>query len=130
MLLGGGGLEIKDIDGNVVSGVTGNYFNMFSATLTTYGQVVNLPSQAVGKKGLLIVKTTTITGYRTNRTRPAYLNKSWVVVPGMHYRDIGEVYKYTYTLNSIPQNFILEEKQNGNWVNKHGVYRVEIKIYY
>ncbi|WP_086282292.1 hypothetical protein [Campylobacter devanensis] len=130
MLLSGGALEIKDIDGNVVSGVTGNYFNLFSATLTTHGQAIDLPSQAVGKKGLLIVKTTAITGHQTVNTRSAYLNKSWVVAPGMGHRATGEVYKYTYTLNSIPQNFILEENQNGNWVDMYGAYRVEIKIYY
>lgn len=130
MLLSGGALEIKDIDGNVVSGVSGNYFNLFSATLTTHGQAIDLPSQAVGKKGLLIVKTTVTNGHQTVNTRSAYLNKSWVVAPGMGNRATGEVYKYTYTLNSIPQNLILEERENGSWVNKAGAYRVEIKIYY
>ncbi|MBP3675218.1 MAG: hypothetical protein J6I71_01960 [Campylobacter sp.] len=130
MLLSGGALEIKDIDGNVVSGVSGNYFNKFSATLTKHGQTVSLPITNTGIKGLLIVKTTTIVGHQTVNTRSAYLNRSWVVAPGMGHRAAGEVYKYTYTLNSIPQEFILEENQNGDWVYKYGTYNVEILLYY
>lgn len=127
MLLSGGILEIKDIDGNVVSGVTGNYFYMFSATFIRHGQVINLPSQAVGKKGLLIVKTTVITGH--HNAMFAYLNGCWVVAPEAAHRPTGEVYKYTYTLNSIPQIFALNE-ENGNLRDVYGAYRVEIKIYY
>ena len=130
MLLGGGALEIKDIDGNVVSGATGNYFNKFSATLTKHGQTVSLHSNITGMQGLLIVKTTTITGHQTIHTRSAYLNRSWVVAPGKGHRANGEVYKYTYTLNSIPQEFILEENQNGNWEDNYGAYNVEILLYY
>lgn len=128
MLLSGGVLEIKDIDGNVVNVVSGNYFNKLQATLTNHGQTVSLPSQ--GMKGLLIVKTTTITGHQTVHNRSAHLNRSWIVAPGAGYRAKGEVYKYTYTLNSIPQEFILEENQNGNWEDKYGAYKVEILLYY
>lgn len=131
MLLSGGALELKDIDGNVVSGVSGNYFNKFSATLTKHGQTVSLPiTNLTGIKGLLIVKTTAILGHQTVNTRSAYLNRSWVVAPGMRHRASGEVYKYTYTLNSIPQEFILEENQNGGWIDKYGTYNVEILLYY
>ena len=130
MLLSGGALELKDIDGNVVSGVTGNYFNKFSATLTKHGQTVSLPSNITGMQGLLIVKTNTITGHQTVNTRSAYLNRSWVVAPGMGHRADGAVYKYTYTLNSIPQEFVLEENQNGSWEDKYGSYNVEILLYY
>ncbi|MDL0105227.1 hypothetical protein [Campylobacter vicugnae] len=130
MLLSAGALELKDIDGNVISGVSGNYFNKFSATLTKHGQTVSLPITNTGIKGLLIVKTTAILGHQTVNSRSAYLNRSWVVAPGMGHRAKGAVYKYTYTLNSIPQEFILEENQNGSWVDKHGTYNVEILLYY
>ncbi|WP_086256423.1 hypothetical protein [Campylobacter vicugnae] len=130
MLLSGGALEIKDIDGNVVSGVSGNYYNKFSATLTKHGQTVSLPITNTGIKGLLIVKTTAIKGHQTVHSRSAYLNRSWVVAPAMGHRADGAVYKYTYTLNSIPQNFILEKNQNGDWIDKYGTYNVEILLYY
>lgn len=130
MLLSGGALEIKDIDGNVVSGVSGNYFNKFSATLTKHGQTASIPIANTGIKGLLIVKTTAIKGHQTVNTRSAYLNRSWVVAPSMGHRADGAVYKYTYTLNSIPQEFILEENQNGDWIDMYGTYNVEILLYY
>lgn len=130
MMLNAGVIPLLDHDGKEITGVSGNYFNKFSATLTKHGQIASLPIANTGIKGLLIVKTTATVGHQTINTRSAYLNRSWVVAPGMGHRANGEVYKYTYTLNSIPQEFKLEENQNGSWEDKYGTYNVEILLYY
>lgn len=137
VLLSGGALEIKDIDGNVVSGVTGNYFNMFSATFTTYGQVVNLPSQAVGKKGLLNIKTTCTGGFTYKTTaNGAALNQTWW---GMHcatHHYKGEIAVYNYDIATLPSTMKYEEYNTGSanaasgWYDHGGSYKLEIKIYY
>ena len=137
MLLSGGALEIKDIDGNVVSGVSGNYFNLFSATFTTYGQVVNLPSQAVGKKGFMTIKTTCTGGftYKTMHNGAA-LNQTWwgIYCATRHYK--GEVAVYNYDIASLPSTMIYEElnivaaNEPYGWYDHGGRYKLEIKIYY
>ena len=137
MLLSGGALEIKDIDGNVVSGVSGNYFNLFSATFTTYGQVVNLPSQAVGKKGLLSIKTTCTGGFTYKTTaNGAALNQTWW---GMHcatHHYKGEIAVYNYDIATLPSTMKYEEYNTGSanaasgWYDHGGSYKLEIKIYY
>lgn len=137
MLLSGGALEIKDIDGNVVSGVSGNYFNLFSATLTTYGQVVNLPSQAVGKKGFMTIKTTCTKGFTYKTTaNGAALNQTWwgMYCAKHHYK--GEVANVQYDIATLPSTMKYEEYNTGSanaargWYDHGGRYKLEIKIYY
>lgn len=137
MLLSGGALELKDIDGNVVSGVSGNYYNLFSATFTTYGQVIDLPPQAVGKKAFMAIKTTCTAGftYKTSQNGAA-LNQTWW---GMHYARshyTGEVAKYQYDIATLPSTMKYEEYNTGSanaargWYDSGGKYKIEVKIYY
>jgi hypothetical protein len=134
VLLSGGALEIKDIDGNVVSGVSGNYFNLFSATFTTYGQVIDLPPQAVGKKALMVIKTTCTAGftYETG-TNGAALNKTWWGMHSAKSRSKGEVAQYQYDIATLPSTMKYEEYDTvlaKRWYDGVGSYKIEIKIYY
>lgn len=137
MLLSGGALEIKDIDGNAVSGVTGNYYNLFSATFTTYGQVIDLPPQAVGKKALMVIKTTCTGGFSYKTTQNgAALNQTWWAMGTAirHYK--GEIANHQYDIATLPSTMIYEEYNTGSanaargWYDSGGKYKIEIKIYY
>lgn len=139
MLLSGGALEIKDIDGNVVSGVSGNYYYLFSATFTTYGQVINLPPQAVGKKAFMVVKTTCTTGLSSVIFRNgAALNQTWWGMrPAMNHSK-GRVVQYQYDIDALPSTMKYEQYTEfidyegiGGWYSgSDAEYKIEIKIYY
>lgn len=133
MLLSGGILKIKDIDGNVVSGVTGNYFNLFSATFTTCGKVINLPSQAVGKKGFMVVKTTCIKGFSySSVANGAALNRTWWVMSSSKHRYVGEIANRQYEIATLPSTMIYEEHNTSSkgWHTSSTRYKIEILIYY
>ncbi|WP_096028484.1 hypothetical protein [Campylobacter lanienae] len=137
MLLSGGILKIKDIDGNVVSGVSGNYFNLFSATFTTCGQVIKLPSQAVGKKGFLTIKTTCTGGFTYKTTaNGAALNRTWWGIYCATHHYTGEVAIAHYDIATLPSTMQYEEYNTGSanaaqgWYDHGGNYKLEIKIYY
>lgn len=133
MLLSGGILKIKDIDGNVVSGVAGNYFNLFSAAFTTCGKVINLPSQAVGKKGFMVVKTTCKIGFTYQGvSNGAALNRTWWVMSTSKHRYVGEIANHQYEIATLPSTMIYEEYNTGSkgWHTSSTRYKIEILIYY
>lgn len=128
MMLNGGALELTDVNGGKIftmfKGVKFNH--VFNATFTTLNQVINLPPQAVGKKGILSIKATCIVA---NTGRKGYLNNNYGVAFRSNYTQ-GNIEISNYDLDTLPSTMNYKEYLGRTLATDSPHYRIEIKIYY